>query len=100
MTVKAALTLKSTGRRARRERSTGDYLGAVRRMLRSAAVRVGEGDEPELRELLAIQQVLDEVIAAAVEGQREYGKSWAAIAWATGTTRQAAFARWGRRKSG
>lgn len=77
----------------------GDYIGAVRRMLAAASRRAADGDEPELAALLALQSDLDQAIAQAVEGQRAMGKSWAMIAWATGTTRQAAQARWGKRAS-
>jgi len=100
MTVNTTLTPKRRSRRGRGERSVEEYLGAVRRMLRAAAVRVGESDEHQLRELLELQDVLDEAIADAVDRQRAWGKSWAAIALATGTTRQGAFQRWGRRKAG
>ena len=43
----------------RREKSTEDYLGAVRRMLRAAAIRVANGDEFELGEMLSLQSDLD-----------------------------------------
>lgn len=74
-----------------------DYLGAARRFIQAAGRRVGECDEPELAQLLALQTTLDESIADAVAGQRRHGKSWAGIALATGTTREAAYQRWGRR---
>lgn len=81
--------------KTRRERSIEDYLGAVRRMLRAAAVRVANADEWELAELLALQAELDYAIAQAVAGQRELGgKSWSAIAEGAGVTRQAAHMRW------
>lgn len=98
MSVKPTLTAERRSRRGVRERSTEEYLGAVRRMLRAAAERAGAGDEPELAALIALRGDVDEAIARAVAMQREQGgKSWAMIAWATGTTRQAAQARWGRR---
>lgn len=75
-----------------------EYLGAARRFIRAAGRRVAECDEPELAGLLALRSVLDDAIADAVRGQREqYGKSWAQIALATGTTREAAYQRWGRK---
>jgi len=64
-------------------------------MLRAAAMRVADGDEPELAELLALQADLDQAVAQAVAGQRAAGKTWEMIAWATGRTRQAAYQRWG-----
>lgn len=79
-----------------RERSTEDYLGAVRRMLRAAAKRVAEGDEFELAELLSLQSDLEWAVGQAVAGQRINGaKSWAMIGDGAGTTRQAAQMRWG-----
>jgi hypothetical protein len=72
-----------------------EFIGAVRRMLRAASVRVANADEHELAALIALQADLDAAIATAVQGQRAYGRSWAYIATATGKTRQAAFQRWG-----
>lgn len=74
-----------------------DYLGAARRFIRAAGRRVGECDEAELAALLDLQTALDEALADAVAGQRTYGKSWAGIARGTGTSREAAFQRWGRK---
>lgn len=83
----------------RRERTLEDYLGAVRRMMRAAAVRVANADEWELAELIALQSDLDTAIAQAVAGQRELGgKSWAAIADGAGVKRQTAHERWGKVK--
>lgn len=75
-----------------------EYLGAARRFIRAAGRRVGDSDEYELTELLALQGVLDESIADAVRRQKAGGKSWAQIALGTGTTREAAYQRWGRKK--
>lgn len=71
-----------------------EFIGAVRRMLRAASIRVAAADEHELRALLALRTDLDAAITTAVQGQRSYGRSWAYIALATGTTRHAAFQRW------
>lgn len=97
MSVKATLTAERRRKRTPNERSTEEFLGAVRRMLRAAAVRAGDGDEPELAALIAIKNDLDMAIAVAVEAQRARGRSWTQIAWVTGTTRQAAQMRWGKR---
>lgn len=86
--------------RKRRERSTEDYLAFARRTIRAAAARVGECDEWELEQLIGLHAEVDDAIATAVLVQRSHGKSWAAIATATGTTRQAAQQRWGRRTAG
>ena len=45
--------------------------------------------------LIELRHDLDAAIRVAVEGQRARGMSWAYIASATGTTRQAAQQRWG-----
>lgn len=94
------MTTRQRKRAKRRERSTQDFLGMVGRMMRAAGRRVGMEDEFELAELIGLREQLDEAIADAVAGQREYGKkSWSAIAAATGTTRQGAQQRWGKRKA-
>ncbi|MCD5345044.1 hypothetical protein [Agromyces sp. S2-1-8] len=72
-------------------------MAMLRRMIKAGGRRAADGDEPELRALIELSGVLDEAIGAAVDGQRELGRSWAAIAAATGTSRQAAQQRWGRR---
>lgn len=101
-TVKAAFTV---ARRTKRPRSSVEtagprgYLSAAARFIRAGGRRVAEGDEPELAELLALQRVLDEAVAVAVLGQKARGRSWAQIAWATNTTREAAYQRWGKRKA-
>lgn len=82
------------------ERETSDYLGMVRRVIRSAGRRVAEGDEVDLAELLKLRESVEEAIADAVRGQREqYGRSWAYIALGLGTTRQNAQQRYGRAAS-
>jgi hypothetical protein len=96
-TVKASFTVKRRSKRPRRDVETMDYLGAARRFIRAAGRRVGECDEPELAALLELRAELELAIADAVEGQRRYGKSWAGIARGTGTTREAAFQRWGKK---
>jgi hypothetical protein len=75
---------------------TTEYLAMLRRMIRAAARRVADADEVELGTLIALENDLHDAIAAAVDGQRAAGRSWTAIAAATGTTRQAAHARWAR----
>ncbi|MGG7466051.1 AsnC family protein [Plantibacter sp. YIM 135347] len=77
---------------------TVDFLAMVRRMIRAAGKRVGDADEVELRELFSLRANLDSAIDEAIRGQRDLGRSWQAIADATGTTRQAAHARYGPRQ--
>lgn len=95
--VKATFTVVRHSKRPKQERETGAFLGAARRFILAAGKRVGEGDEPELAQLLALQGVLDSAIAEAVAGQRSHGKSWASIALGAGTTREAAYQRWGKK---
>lgn len=95
--VKARLTVRRRSKRAKKSVEALEFIGAVRRFLRAAGSRVADSDEHELRALLALQIDLDEAIAVAVQGQRSVGRSWAYIATATGTTRQAAQQRWGGR---
>lgn len=84
-------------KRPRREVETLDYVKAAKRFIRSAGSRVGESDEFELAALVTLRRDLDDAIAAAVIGQRSYGKSWAKIGAALGTTREAAWQRWHRK---
>lgn len=76
---------------------TEEYLAMMRRMIRAAGRRVADADELELRDLLSLQAELDQAILVAVAGQRRMNRSWAFIAEAAGSTRQAAQARWGKR---
>jgi len=85
------------GRRRTRERETGEWLQMLRRMIAAGGRRVADADEVELGVLLGMRHDLDNAIAEAVKGQRRRGVSWAYIASASGTTRQAAQMRWGRK---
>lgn len=80
-----------------RERSTEEFLAAVRRMMRAAAKRVAQGDEFELREFVDLLRTESEYcLGQAVAGQRQFGaKSWAQIAEGAGNRRSAAQERWG-----
>lgn len=84
-------------RRRTRERETGEWLSMLRRMIAAAGRRVADADEVELGTLLGLRDDLEKAIAEAVRGQRNRGVSWAFIASASGTTRQAAQQRWGSR---
>ena len=77
---------------------TAEYLEMLKRLIRRAGERCAEADEWELAELLALQTTFDEAVQTAVDGMKARGMSWAYIATATGTTRQAAFQRWGTPK--
>jgi len=73
------------------------FIGAVRRMIRAAGRRTGDADEWELAELITLRQAVEDAIQTAVDGQLATGRSWAAIATATGTSRQGAQQRYGRK---
>ncbi|WP_350348005.1 hypothetical protein ABIQ69_15405 [Agromyces sp. G08B096] len=75
-----------------------EYLGAARRFIRAAGRRVAEADEYELRALADLRAVLDEALQAGVDGQRATGRSWAAIGAALGTSKQAAYERFGPKR--
>lgn len=92
--VNPTLTVRRRSKRAKSSVEALEFIGAIRRFLRAAGIRVASSDEYELRALIALRTDLDEAIAVAVEGQRSVGRSWAYIATATGTTRQAAHAKW------
>jgi hypothetical protein len=95
--VKVDFTAKRRSKRPRKDVETMDYLGAARRFIRAAGRRVADCDEVELAELIALRLVVEAAIDEAVSGQK-VRKSWAGIALATGTTREAAYQRWGRKK--
>jgi len=86
-------------KRTRHEVETTDFLKAARRFIRAAGRRVADGDEVELAGLLDLQDVVADALQEAVDGQRALGKSWPAIAAATGKSPQAAQKRWGRTSS-
>jgi hypothetical protein len=67
-----------------------DFLAMVRRIVRAAGQRVGEGDADELRALMAIREDLDAAIAEAVRGLRQSGATWTEIGAIQGVSKQAA----------
>jgi uncharacterized protein with PIN domain len=73
----------------------------LRRMIRAHGKRVEFADVEDLADLIDLQRELDEVITKTIEQLRSHQEfSWAAIARATGVTRQAAQQKWGRRRLG
>jgi hypothetical protein len=75
---------------------TTEYAGMLRRMIRAYGKRVGDADVEDLATMLELQRELDAAIQLAVDAQREqHGRSWADIAKATGTSRQAAQKKYG-----
>jgi hypothetical protein len=97
--VKAGLTSKGCTNCPRRRRKQGvendSYLGFCARIIRAAGRRVSTGDVDALPDLIGLQAELDQALAAAVLGLREFGYSWGEIASRLGTSRQAAQQRWG-----
>lgn len=69
-------------------------------MILAAGRRVGEADEHELAGLLKLRDVLEEAIQLAVDGQLATGRSWSAIGYAAGMSKQGAFKQWGKRRAG
>ena len=86
-----------------KRRDTGDIARGVAAMIRSLGARVGDGDEIDLAALNALHAELDAAIVEAVRLQRSQlergvsngNASWQHIANAFGTTRSAAFQRFG-----
>jgi hypothetical protein len=89
--------------RARRRRTRApieatDYAAMMRRMLKAHGRRVADADVEDLAELMELQPILEEAIAYAItESRARHGRSWTDIARAAGTTKQAAYQRWGGR---
>jgi hypothetical protein len=69
----------------------------VERMIKAYAKRIGESDVEELPRMIDMHRVLDEGLDRAVAGLRKFGYSWGEIAKRTGTTRQGAQQRWGKK---
>lgn len=88
----------TTKKRAKQEYETTDYAAMLRRMLTAYGKRVGAADVEDLAEMLALQAQLATIVQDTITSQREdLGRSWADIAQAAGTTRQAAQMRWGKK---
>jgi hypothetical protein len=74
---------------------TSPFLAMVKRMIRAAGRRVAHADPTDLAELAAIRFDIERAIQEAVDGLREDGFTWDAIAESLNVTRQAAIKRWG-----
>lgn len=70
----------------------------IQRMLRAYTRAVGDGDPADLAELVEIDAQLHDLITATVQHMHyEQQFTWDTIGQATGTSRQAAHKKWGRR---
>ena len=85
-----------TPNRAVRVVENDEYAAFARRVLRAYARRVADGDVEALALILGLSAEIDDAIAQAVTGLRQFGYSWAEIGSRLGITRQAAQQRWGR----
>lgn len=97
-TVNTELT-KNRRERRRRYTETREFGAMTVRMIRAFGKRCESADMEDLRLLVQMRDVVDETIGSTIghlKAEQEF--SWAAIAEATGTTRQGAQQRWGRRK--
>ncbi len=101
-TVNDALTPHLPVRQSRRGSRAGApavendaYSAFLRRAIRAAGRRVGNGDVDGLADLLSLAGELDRAIDSAVRGLRDGGYSWGEIASRLGVSRQAAQQRWG-----
>jgi hypothetical protein len=88
---------REQARLRRRDRDTGDLMKALVRQIRAAGPRVAEADLEDLAVLLELRGLLDGAIATGIAGIKRSGATWAEIGALTGTTRQSAQERWGRR---
>jgi predicted DNA-binding protein (UPF0278 family) len=84
-----------TPKRRKRHVENDDYDAFVRRVLRAYARRVAKGDIDAITDMVAVSRELDALIGEAVNGLRAKGYSWSEIGARAGTTKQAAWQRWG-----
>lgn len=71
------------------------YAAFTKRIITAYSRRVAAGDIEAITDLVNLADRVDEAIAYAIGGLREYGYSWADIGDRLGVTRQAAQQRWG-----
>ena len=77
---------------------TAEWLKMLSRMIRAAGRRVAEADEPELAQLVALRDQMEQAVKFAIQGQRSQGRSWSHIGEVLGVSRQGAFQRYGESK--
>lgn len=71
----------------------------ISRMVAASAKRVSSADLVDLRELVGIQDTLDEAIRTAITGLRDSGYSWKSLGEALGVSGQAVYMRYGKPKA-
>ena len=81
----------------RPDTETPDYAAMMSRLIRAYFRRVGaEGDTVDLADMVRVLEQLQSAVDEAAASLHHRGWSWAEIARAVGTTRQAAWERWAR----
>jgi hypothetical protein len=90
-TVKKSLT----SNRRRDVVENDAYADFARRIIRAYSRRVATGDIEAITDLVQLSEQVDEAIAFAIGGLREFGYSWADIGTRLGISRQAVQQRWG-----
>ncbi len=84
--------------RRKQEYETTEFAAMLARMVKAYGRRVGAADVEDLAEMFAVHAAFGAAVQEAVNAQREdLGRSWADIAQAAGTTRQAAQMRYGKK---
>lgn len=83
---------------SREKVETAPYIAFAKRVIRAAGKRVGDGDDFDLGELVALRDDVEKAITQAVTGQRMQGQSWAYIGGGLGISRQSAHERYGNRQ--
>lgn len=73
-----------------------EYVKFATRILRALGRRGAASDPASLAALLQLRAELDNAIGATVAGMKSNGYSWANVAEATGTTREAAYLRFNK----
>jgi hypothetical protein len=71
------------------------YADFAKRIIRAYSRRVAGGDIEAITDLVQLSEQVDEAIAYAIGGLREFGYSWAEIGTRLGISRQACQQRWG-----
>lgn len=82
-------------KRSRTYRETSELIDATRRFLCSIERRAGDEDAALVGELVRLDGLLHNVMQSSVNALRERGTTWQQIGDELGTTRQAAYMRWG-----